>query len=223
MPTILNRTRTDDTSATVAAAEREQVDALAASVEHWTDEAADLERKLAALDADAGRRVLDEEATADDLAAERRDLDGRLRTSLAARDEAQSRLENARKATLLAIADDLDLQADREQTKLDEHQAKIDRLLEQLLALDHWTYRPHTLKERIHDVHGHSTLDGLVDVYGKPVEGSVRDQLAAPVQRLREKAAAIRTRAVDGMNDDTYVDALRFVDNRLAELEPTAA
>jgi uncharacterized coiled-coil protein SlyX len=203
-----------------ADAERTAVDDLAASVEHWTDEAADLDRKLADLDADAGRRVLDGEATADDLAAERRDLEGRIRTANDARAEAERRLQAARKAVLLAVADDLEQQAAAHQRRMDEHQAKVDRLLEQLFELDRWSYRPHTVEERIRVVYPDAV--NLNDVTGRPVETAVRDQLAQPFYRLRNNASEVRRRAVDGMDAEAYRQALAFVDNRLADTEAAA-
>ena len=121
-----------------------EVTRLEGAVARWQGEAEAKRAELAELRASAGQRVFaDETGTASrTLALEAQDLQFQIEGAEAAAVVAEQQLEEARDELALAVAVEKRDQAAKLTREADEHQAKVDALLNQLEALDGPRYVP---------------------------------------------------------------------------------
>lgn len=189
---------------------------LDAEAERWRTAIDDARQARETVEVTAGRRLVDGEATDDDIARELAAANTKASAAERALREVDRRRIEARRAVLLAAAVDVENRAASIERELLDHRAKIDRLLDALEQLDEWAYVPQRLEDRVRAV------TGVQDPRGVSIPASVTDRLTARVKPYREAAAQLRARAGGDLSSvEAWDQALSVLDNQLAKLEAT--
>jgi len=182
-----------------------EVDKHAETVGRWGARKLAAEQELESLKARAGAEVLADENAAGRLTKAMGQLRDEADIATRAVDAAQPLLDEARRAAVLAEADEWDAEATKRRRALERHVAKIDQLLEQLRELDGVEYG--LVNQEPEHVYAGTTHELAVSVREQLEVEVDRAELTAHVLREvaagRDPSAELRARA-DVVNGNVY-------------------
>jgi len=179
-------------------------------VTRWQNEVTQVEAEIEKLRASMGEAALEDEARADALPQQLRDLRDRLEVAQRAAAAAEPKLATARAAALEEAAREFDDDADRRRTILGKHDLKTARLLKELEEHE-GSYVPRGDLQSVQSLRASDTLDWDESPSSNVVVKAPKSALLNRDVRLAElRAAMIRDVAV-GLDPALRVEPIRDV------------